>query len=61
MYKDSRIDVCTTLCFNVSLHRVWFIFRIAERTFTTAECTFPTAERRYRTAEYNMNTCSLEI
>ena len=61
MYKNSRIDVCIILCFNVSLHRVWFIFRIAERTFPTAECTFPTAERRYRTAEHNMNTCSLEM
>ena len=61
MYKDSRIDVCIILCFDVSLHRVWFIFRIAERTFATAECTFPTAERRNRTAEYNMNTCSMEM
>ena len=61
MYKDSRIDVCIIPCFNVSLHRVWFIFRIAERTLTTAECTFPTAERRYRTAEHNTNTRSLEM
>ena len=61
MYKNSRIDVCIIPCFNVSLHRVWFIFRIAERTFTTAEYTFPTAERRYRTAERKTNACSMEM
>ena len=61
MYKDCRIDVCIILCFNVSLHCVWFIFRIAERTFTTAEYTFPIAERRYRTAEHNTITSNMEM
>ena len=61
MYKNSRIDVCIILCFNVSLHRVWFIFRIAVSTFPTAECTFPTAERRYRNAERKTNACSMEM
>ena len=54
MYKNSRIDVCIIPCFNVSLHRVWFIFRTAERTFTTAE-------RRNRTAERKTNACSMEM
>ena len=68
MYKNSRIDVCIIPCFNVSLHRVWFIFRTAERTFTTAERTFTTAERtfttaerRNRTAERKTNACSMEM
>ena len=68
MYKNSRIDVCIIPCFNVSLHRVWFIFRNAERTFTTAEHTFATAERRNRTAERTFttaerktNACSMKI
>ena len=75
MYKDSRTDVCIIPCFNVSLHRVWFIFRTAERTFTTAERTFTTAERtfttaertfttaerRNRTAERKTNACSMEM
>ena len=39
--------------FNVSLHRIGFMFRNAERTFTTAECTFPTAVCTFRTAERN--------
>ena len=54
MYKNSRIDVCIIPCFNVSLHRVWFIFRNAERTFATAE-------RRNRTAERKTNACSMEM
>ena len=61
MYKDSRIDVCIIPCFNVSLHRVWFMFRTAERTFATAECMFTTAERRNRTAEHNMIACPVEM
>ena len=61
MYKDSRIDVCIIPCFNVSLHRVRFMFRTAERTFATAECMFTTAERRNRTAEHNMIACPVEM
>ena len=61
MYKNSRIDVCIILCFNVSLHRIWFIFRNAERTFTTGGRTFATAERRKRTAERKTNACSMEM
>ena len=44
--------------FNVSLHRIGFMFRNAERTFTTAECTFRSAEYRNRNAEYKTETYS---
>ena len=47
--------------FNVSLYRICFMFRTAERTFATAECMFTTAERRNRTAERKTNACSMEM
>ena len=61
MYKDSRTDVCIIPCFNVSLHRVRFIFRIAVCMFRNAECTFTTAERRNRSAEHKRDACSMEM
>ena len=38
--------------FNVSLYRIGFMFRTAERTFATVECVFRTAEYTFRSAEH---------
>lgn len=61
MYKDSRTDVCIIPYFNLSLHRVWFMFRTVVCTFRTAEYTFTTAERRNRSAEHKTDACSMEM
>ena len=61
MYKDSRTDVCIIPCFNVSLHRVRFIFRIVVCMFRNAEYTFTTAERRNRSADHKRDACSMEM
>ena len=47
MYKDSRTDVCIIPYFNLSLHRVWFMFR--------------TVERRNRSGEHKTDACSMEM
>ena len=47
--------------FNVSLHRIGFMFRNAERTFATAEYTFATAERRNRSAEHKTEASAKQI
>ena len=47
--------------FNVSLHRIGFMFRNAERTFTTAECTFRSAEYRNRSAEHKTEASAKQI
>ena len=45
----------------VSLYRLCFIFRNAERTFATAEYTFATAERRNRSAEHKTEASAKQI
>ena len=38
--------------FNVSLYRIGFMFRTAERIFRSAEHTFHSGERTFRSAEH---------
>ena len=47
--------------FNVSLYRICFMFRTAERTFATVECVFRTAEYTFRSAECTYRSAERRI
>ena len=68
MYQNREDEVAETVILILHEYRFRFMFRTAERIFTTAECTFTIAERiftiaecTFRSAEYKPNALSYPI